>query len=246
MPAFISASSGNPSDFQTFLSLSTVTDQQPDYLRTRLADSPDQQASAMHNYYKLHALIYDWTRWTFLFGRNRLLKMLPFQSSDAPVILEVGCGTGHNIKKLAALYPSAQLIGLDVSSDMLRQAQKQVRQLVVPPKLLNRPYSPDDETFKGQVDAILFSYSLTMINPQWEALIRKAYEDLKPGGIIGVVDFHDSPFQWFKTHMANNHVKMEGHLLPVLQSLFCELRQTIGNGYFGIWNYLVFIGRKPE
>ena len=44
---------------------------------------------------------------------------------------------------------------------------------------------PDD----GPVDAVTFSYSLTMI-PDWFQAIERAYESLKPGGMIGVVDFY--------------------------------------------------------
>ena len=29
----------------------------------------------------------------------------------------------------------------------------------------------------------MFSYALTMINPQWSELIEHAYEDIKPGGL---------------------------------------------------------------
>ena len=221
-----------------------MTRKEPEYLQKRLSGQVDQQNDAMRNYYSMHAMIYDLTRWSFLFGRRELVKRLPFEKNDAPVILEVGCGTGYNLSLLQKKLPSAQLIGLDVSKDMLEQAQKRFKNKSRAPQLINKAYSRDDDAFKGKVDAILFSYSLTMINPQWNDLLHKALDDLKPGGIIGVVDFHNSPFQWFKTHMANNHVKMEGHLLPILESLFEPLHHRVGKGYFGIWQYLVFSGRK--
>ena len=42
------------------------------------------------------------------------------------------------------------------------------------------------------VDAVYLSYSLTMI-PDWFTAIDNAIAMLRPGGIIGVVDFYVSP-----------------------------------------------------
>lgn len=221
-----------------------MVQQDPEYLQSRLTNEPDAQGEAMRRYYRFHAMIYDLTRWTFLFGRRKVLTRLPFQNQSAPVILEVGCGTGKNLRMLRRLYPQARLIGMDVSAEMLDKARKTVGPHDPLTELIQKPYTPDDSTLTGQLDAILFSYSLTMINPQWKDLLQKAREDLKPGGVIAAVDFHDSPFQWFKTHMANNHVKMEGHLKPVLESLFSPITNTVKHAYFGIWQYLLFTGRK--
>lgn len=218
----------------------------PKYLQKRLTKHPERQADAMRGYYRFHALIYDLTRWTFLFGRKPLIHKLPFSGDASPNILEVGCGTGYNLRELHRYFPKAHLTGLDVSADMLRQAQKRFKGYSEQVSWVNKPYLPEDDTFKGKPDAILFSYSLTMINPQWKDLLHKAKEDLKPGGIIGVVDFHNSPYAWFKAHMANNHVKMEGHLLPVLEELFEVEERHVNDAYLGIWQYLLFVGRKSD
>jgi S-adenosylmethionine-diacylgycerolhomoserine-N-methlytransferase len=83
-----------------------------------------------------------------------------------------------------------------------------------------------------------------MINPQWEELIRQAKADLKPGGVIAVADFFDSRFEWFKTHMGNNHVRMDGHLLPLLEQEFTTLSHVVKPAYGGVWDYFVHLGRK--
>jgi S-adenosylmethionine-diacylgycerolhomoserine-N-methlytransferase len=83
-----------------------------------------------------------------------------------------------------------------------------------------------------------------MINPQWEELLQQAYNDLKPGGFIAVVDFHDSRFNWFKRHMGNNHVRMDGHLLPALSQLYKTVFVRIVKAYAGVWEYVLFVGRK--
>jgi S-adenosylmethionine-diacylgycerolhomoserine-N-methlytransferase len=42
---------------------------------------------------------------------------------------------------------------------------------------------------EAPVDVVTFSYSLTMI-PDWFAAIDNALQMLKPGGVLGVVDFY--------------------------------------------------------
>jgi len=198
----------------------------------------------MRRYYKLQAQIYDATRWTFLFGRNRILQLLPFANNAPITILEIGCGTGYNLKQLATIYPNAQLIGLDVSADMIDKSRQNTKNAANRVTLVEKPYVLGETQFTNQVDAILFSYSLTMINPQWNDLLAQAQHDLKPGGVVAVVDFYNSRYQWFKKHMGNNHVRMDGHLLPVLRADFEPLVEEINSAYGGVWKYFLFVGKK--
>jgi S-adenosylmethionine-diacylgycerolhomoserine-N-methlytransferase len=82
--------------------------------------SEEDQNKNIQNYYKLQSKIYDATRWTFLFGRKKLVRVLPFDKDAAIDILEIGCGTGYNLKRLAKAFPNARITGLDVSEDMIR------------------------------------------------------------------------------------------------------------------------------
>jgi S-adenosylmethionine-diacylgycerolhomoserine-N-methlytransferase len=85
-----------------------------------------------------------------------------------------------------------------------------------------------------------------MFNPGWEQAIDCAYQDLDRGGYIAVVDFHHSSISLFKRWMALNHVRLEGHLIPRLESRFrpeiCQLYPAYG----GIWSYFLFIGQKAS
>lgn len=203
-----------------------------------------EQITAMKSYYHFHAKIYDLTRWSFLFGRHQIINDLGKSAIKPKKILEVGCGTGYNTRLLAQQFPEAQLIGLDVSAEMLEKAKAKTTKLSQKVDFINQPYVFGDTTYNEQLDVILFSYSLTMINPHWESLITQAGRDLKPGGIIAVVDFHNAPFQWFKSHMQNNHVRMDGHILPVLQKQFISIKEQIRPVYGGVWKYFTFMGMK--
>jgi hypothetical protein len=40
----------------------------------------------------------------------------------------------------------------------------------------------------------VFSYCLSMIDPGWQQALDAALCDLQPGGLLAVVDFHDTRF----------------------------------------------------
>ena len=206
--------------------------------------SSDQQTSHMQQYYKLQSKIYDATRWSFLFGRKQVIQEIPLVRDAEIRILEVGCGTGYNLQNLAKHFTKAHLIGLDVSSDMTTLAKKNTKAYQDRVEIVTAPYAANHQFFEGKVDVVLFSYSLTMINPQWHELIMQAKEDLKIGGFVAVTDFHDSKNQWFKKHMSNHHVRMDSHLLPVLDEAFHTITDQVKAAYAGVWHYLVYIGKK--
>ncbi|MEL7123095.1 MAG: class I SAM-dependent methyltransferase [Bacteroidota bacterium] len=205
-----------------------------------------EQNQNIQNYYKWQSKIYDATRWTFLFGRKKLVKVLPFEKDAKIDILEIGCGTGYNLKRLAKAYPNASLTGLDVSEDMITLSKKQCSNFSDRIDFLQQPYGPGQNQVGKKYDAILFPYSLTMINPHWKSLIEHAPNDLKDGGVVGVADFHDSNFMWFKKHMSNHHVRMDSHLVPVLEEHFDTIRSEVKSAYGGVWHYVLHIGKKRK
>ncbi|MBT29785.1 MAG: SAM-dependent methyltransferase [Thalassobius sp.] len=202
-----------------------------------------KQAEKMKRYYIFHSKIYDLTRWTFLFGRKRLVKNIPFQPTDHFRLLEVGCGTGYNLAKIHEQFPNAELTGIDVSEDMLNIAAKKTNKASKKVKLVCEAYG-ENTTVEAGFDVVMFSYSLSMINPFWKDLLEQALRDLKPGGYLAVTDFHDSKFNSFKKWMGVNHVKMDGHLFDWLDSHFQNHQSKVKKAYTGVWEYLIFIGKK--
>lgn len=200
-----------------------------------------QTGDILKRYYKFHSQFYDSTRWSFLFGRKKIIKKYLDLNIKPNSVLEVGCGTGKNLDYLSRLFPESDVIGIDISSEMLKKSRKKIKSDRV--SLINGFYG--SETFKDQTyDLILFSYSLSMMNPGWEKAIESAYNHLKCGGHLAVVDFFDSDLQWFKTWMGVNHVRMEGHLDTEIKKYFEPVESQIKKAYLGIWDYLLFIGRK--
>src|SRR5208283_338656 len=49
------------------------------------------------------------------------LTLMDLQPSDR--VLDVGCGSGWLVRRLAALVPGGSVVGIDVSDEMIRRAQ---------------------------------------------------------------------------------------------------------------------------
>ncbi|HKL17980.1 MAG TPA: class I SAM-dependent methyltransferase [Halalkalibaculum sp.] len=197
--------------------------------------------SRIRKYYKYHSVIYDATRWSFLFGRKRLLSNLP-DLKPSPRILEIGCGTGKNIQLLESLYPDATIVGIDLSEDMLEKAGQKVEESKQV-NLIHCRYGTEPHG-RDPFDLILLSYSLTMIGDSIEKILQQVHEDLNPDGYVGVVDFHNTPFNWFRRWMSKNHVKINGTLPSLLRKYFTEQRYAVKKAYLGFWEYFTFIGRR--
>jgi S-adenosylmethionine-diacylgycerolhomoserine-N-methlytransferase len=197
----------------------------------------------LKDYYRAHALIYDATRWTFLFGRHRVLRKLAVHCPNPSHILEVGCGTGKNLEQLCHIYPQATITGLDMSEDMLRIARKKLS--CCSSRIRWKLQCYEKPTSNGNpYDLILFSYSLSMFNPGWMEALAAAFDDLSEHGCIAVVDFHSTRLSWFRKWMRLNHVRMEGHLLPFLATRSRSLFQIVSPAYGGCWDYFIFLGLK--
>jgi S-adenosylmethionine-diacylgycerolhomoserine-N-methlytransferase len=209
-------------------------------IETQAQAKDDEQA--LRRYYRFHAGFYDATRWSFLFGRSRIVREIAEHCKPRRV-LEVGCGTGRNLLALAERFPHAELTGVDLSESMLGVARKTLSLVRRPVRLVRQAYDTPMEADEPY-DLVLFSYSLSMMNPGWQTAIRSAHADLAHNGRIAVVDFHDTRFGAFRQWMKINHVRMEGHLLDTLKEHFCPRTLATRRAYGGVWRYLLFVGAR--
>jgi S-adenosylmethionine-diacylgycerolhomoserine-N-methlytransferase len=217
----------------------------------------------MENFYGGQAENYDNFRKRLLKGREELWQRLGVQ--DGEVWLDMGGGTGanleafgENIRRLKKVYV------VDLAGSLLKMAEQRARfhgwQNVAVAEADATKFVPEEQ----QADVITFSYSLTMI-PDWFAAIQHAYQLLKPGGRIGVVDFYVSrkhPDAAFRKHgwatrsfwpiwFASDNVFPSPDHVPFLHRLFepiyfeeCKTRITWFPIPFFKMPYYFFIGRK--
>jgi len=150
----------------------------------------DSHATLMDATYRWQRYIYDFTRKYYLFGRDRLIKDLGAVPEEA--IVEVGCGTGRNLIKIAHRYPETHLYGLDASEEMLKTARRAVEQAGLSDRIrlvrgLAEDLTPVAFGRRAPFDHVVFSYSLSMI-PDWKQALRRGAAAAEAGK-IHVVDF---------------------------------------------------------
>ena len=220
-------------------------------------------AERMESFYGAQARDYDEFRKRLLTGREEMYAAIPVP--DDGVWVDMGGGTGWNMENLAnSVGRIRQIYVVDLAESLLKIAADRFEK---------RGWSnietvtADATRFQppgGQADVVTFSYSLTMI-PDWFAAIDNALAILKPGGVIGVVDFYVSrkfPAEGLKRHgwfyrtfwpnwFATDNVFPSSEHLPYLRQRFetvdlLECKCKIPYIPFLRMPYYRFIGRKPD
>lgn len=151
-----------------------------------MSEQREAHRAFLNRYYGVSRSFYDLTRKYYLFGRDNALRQLAGEPWAR--LVEIGPGTGRNLRKLRAMRPDASLGGLEASDEMLSHAQKRC------------PWARFQHGFAevtdyshllgGRPDRILFSYCLSMVQEPQKA-IEHARAMLAPGGEIVIVDFAD-------------------------------------------------------
>ena len=139
----------------------------------------------LKNFYGPQAAQYDDFRERLLQGRQDLIRLLPVQPGQR--IVELGGGTGRNLDFFGSRLPSfASVEVIDLCQPLLDVAASRTAQATN-----IRLMQADATTYQPRepVDCVYFSYSLTMI-PDWRRAVDNAIAMLKPGGVLGVVDFY--------------------------------------------------------
>lgn len=147
-------------------------------------------AERLEVFYGPQAVRYDVFREHLLRGRRQLIEDL-----HPPVdgrIVELGAGTGRNLLFFGERLNGFSRVDLvDLCPALLAEARKRTAtehnvEVTEADAVTWPPPEP--------VDLVYFSYSLSMI-PDWRGAIDNAVAMLKPGGLLGVVDFYVSATQ---------------------------------------------------
>jgi S-adenosylmethionine-diacylgycerolhomoserine-N-methlytransferase len=167
-------------------------------------------AARLESFYGRQAADYDTFRQRLLPGREEMIRLLDFP--ERGVWVDLGGGTGANLSfARERLDQLAHVYVVDLCPPLLEIADRRIREN----GWTNVSTIFADATTYAPLDAadvVTFSYSLTMI-PDWFAAVDQAWRALKPGGLIGVVDFHVSR-KYADTGRAS-HSWMTRSLLPL-------------------------------
>ena len=197
----------------------------------------EERAQWVRSFYRFQARIYDQTRWAFLLGRRRAVAALHLRPGHS--VLEIGCGTGLNFPLLvSAVGRTGLVIGIDASDDMLARARRRIERR----RWANvAVHAADAAALELEVgfDAVLFSYSLSMI-PRWEQALARAAGLLKPGARLGVLDFGAfESWPWpagpvIRAWLGRNHVETHRPVQRLMAELLgnVQVRRKLGGYYF--------------
>ena len=163
------------------------------HLVTSRAATGANHQERLEAFYSGQREAYDSFRRRLLHGRERMMESLPLPSSGGTLI-DMGGGTGSNLEALGDRIQNLdKAFVLDLCPSLLQVAKDRITQkgwgnveVIHGDATRHQPANP--------VDAVTFSYSLTMI-PDWFEAVIHAWNILKPGGMIGVVDFY-VPRKW--------------------------------------------------
>jgi S-adenosylmethionine-diacylgycerolhomoserine-N-methlytransferase len=216
-------------------------------------------AERLERFYRPQATAYDSFRERLLHGRRELVELLATPPGGS--VVELGGGTGRNLEFLGPRICSLASVEIvDLCPALLEQAHRrcakwpEVARVVEADAATYRPAEP--------VDRVIMSYALTMM-PDWRATLANALAMLRPGGLLGVVDFyvsqrdpvpgrvrHGALSRWFWPRwFGHDGVKLSADHLP---ALVADTEQVICSERTGAVPYLpglqvpyyIFVGRK--
>lgn len=189
-------------------------------------------AERLESFYGPQAAAYDRFRERLLRGRRELYQSIPF--TPGARWLDLGGGTAANLENLGPrLAELSRVYVVDLSPSLLAVARERVQARGWTSVELVRGDATQVEPPGGPVDVVTCSYSLTMM-PDWFAAIDHAWDLLRPGGVIGVVDFFISrrhaardrvQHGWWTRHFwpawfARDNVHLSADHLPYLERRF--------------------------
>jgi S-adenosylmethionine-diacylgycerolhomoserine-N-methlytransferase len=187
-------------------------------------------AALMDRMYRRQRHIYDLSRKFYLLGRDEAIARL--RPGPGEKVLEIGCGTGRNLVKLAQAYSEARLFGLDVSREMLATASASSARAGFASRVAlaqsdATAFDPEPLLGYASFERVMISYALSMI-PPWRAALAQALDVVAPGGSLHVVDFGDcaglpAPFKaGLRRWLAMFDVTPHDDLSDALEALAAE------------------------
>ncbi len=163
-----------------------------DYLHT-----PERKREYNEQHFSEAASRYDFAARAMSLGRDaawkrQLVAALP--EFQAPVCVDLACGTGDIAFLLAKKYPASQIIGIDLTEPMLELARQRCNSA-------NIEFVCQDMGATGfpdeSVDVVTGGYAVRNAADLHQAFME-INRILKPGGSVALLDFSKPPSLWFQ------------------------------------------------
>ena len=182
--------------------------------------------------YSKEAKRYD-EKWSFYVDATTRETMRRLELEGTERILDVGCGTGELLARLAAKHPAAQLAGLDPVAEMLEVARQKLRPGVDLRVGWANELPWPDESFDLVVSCNMFHY----ITHPVEA-VAEMDRVLRPGGRIVITDWCDD---YVACRLCNVYLRLmsKAHYKTYRQSECVSLLRKAGHTQATVERYKI-------
>jgi ubiquinone/menaquinone biosynthesis C-methylase UbiE len=138
-------------------------------------------------------------------------------------VMDLGCGRGRALVKLAAAFPNSRFIGYDFSGEAIAYANSEVQRR----NLSNVQFQVKDAATLEEFDRYDFITTFDAIHDQArpDRVLKNIYNALKPDGVYLMQDIHAS------TDVSGNLDHPVGPLLYMLSCMHC---MTVSLAYGGM------------
>lgn len=188
------------------------------------------------------------TKWDHIAFTKLLLPRLPAlrrKFEDGSAVLDLGCGSGGWIARLAPMFPKTMFIGIDPDSQAVERAKKRCLGMANTRFLVGRA---EDLGYQHSFDIIYLGEVLYVINDK-EGVLRACHRALRPGGTLVVCEALLDDEQADKVGRAIVRATALEYMLqgakPLERKQLVELLRRAGfrrpRGHFlpgGLWFYL--------
>ncbi|GAA0553422.1 hypothetical protein GCM10010172_39910 [Paractinoplanes ferrugineus] len=137
-----------------------------------------------------HALLFLYDPCTRLAGVGRLHDELLDQADVRPGhrVLEIGCGTGNVVLRLARRTPGADVLGTDPDPRALRRGHRKAVRRGLPVRF-ERAFADELPVPDASVDRVLSSYMLHHLDDADKPrVMAEVHRVLRPGGELHLID----------------------------------------------------------
>ncbi|HKT49292.1 MAG TPA: class I SAM-dependent methyltransferase [Candidatus Angelobacter sp.] len=200
---------------------------------------------------KPRGLLGRFVLWTMNSSHSRLtdwaLSHVSIGNSDT--ILDVGCGGGRTIAKLAALASEGKVYGVDYSQDSVAFARKTNRERVTTGRVEIEEASVSQLPFSDNMFDVVTAVETHFWWPDLPAGMKEILRVLKPGGTLAIVAEIYKQGNSRKSEFVEKHIALSGMKLLTVD----EHRELFANaGYLDIQvtaepskTWICCTGRKP-
>jgi ubiquinone/menaquinone biosynthesis C-methylase UbiE len=161
-----------------------------------------------------------------------LVPGLTQQLETGIAILDVGCGSGRIINKLAELFPKSRFTGIDLSPEAITSARGEAaHRHLQNVEFISRDLSDFHETAEPEAFDIITTFDAIHDQGRPLNVLRGIYRSLKEGGLYLMQDIRAS------SHVHNNIGHPIGTFLYTISTMHCmavSLAQG-GEGLGAMW-----------